>query len=175
MTCRVRGPYVVLESAALRDDDPRYVDSNGHRSVMFRGAVVATLTCIPAEARGNGATAVRMISRRRGSDSQLFTVAVRDNVVEITCARSAASQPSTDGWSHAQCLSPLLRSVLATEARTVIVDLKGSGDANTSLLAVLVDAKSHARRSGTELIMRGSPALNQLAEICRLENVLSTG
>ena len=118
---------------------------------------------------------MRMIGKRRESDSQLFTVAVRDDVVEIGCAKSDASRPHTDDWFHALCLSQLLRRVLATEARTVIVDLEGSGDANTSLLAVLVDAKSHARRSGTELVMRGSPALHQLAEICRLENVLSTG
>ena len=121
---------------------------------MVRGAVEATLTCIPAEARGDGATAVRMIGKRRGLDSQLFTVAVRDNVVEIACERSHASRPHTDDWFHAQSLSQLLRRVLATEARTVIVDLEGSGDANTSLLAVLIDAKGLARRSGTELIMR---------------------
>ena len=142
---------------------------------MFGRAVVARLTCIPAETRGDGATTVRMTGRRRGSDSQLFTVAVRGNVVEISWARGEASPPHADNWFRAHALSQLLRGVLATDARTVIVDLKGSGDANTSLLAVLVDAKSHARRSGTELVMRGSPALHQLAEICRLDNVLSTG
>ena len=118
---------------------------------------------------------MRTIGQRRGSDTQLFTIVVRDNVVEIACAQSDASRPHTDGWFHAQCLSQLLRRVLATEARSVVVDLEGSGDANTSLLAVLIDAKVHARRSGTELIIRGSPALRQLAEICRLESVLSTG
>ena len=111
------------------------------------------------------------MGKLRVADSRPFTVVVRDNVVEIACAEGDVIRSQTR-WSRAQCLSGLLRGALATGARTVIIDLQRPGDADTFLLAVLIDAKRRARRCDAELVMRGSPALHQLAEICRLESVL---
>ena len=115
---------------------------------------------------------MRFTAMHRGADSQPFTVVIRDGMVEIVCARGSGYLRARC-WFRAQCLSRLLRIALDMNARTVIVDLEGSGDANTPLLAVLIEARIHARRSGARLVMRGSPALHQLAEICRLEDVLS--
>ncbi len=112
-----------------------------------------------------------LIRKLPGADSRPFTVAVRDHVVEIACAEDELARSQTR-WFRAQCLSRVLQGALATGARTIVVDLERRSDADTFLLAVLIDAKRHARRSGAELVMRGSPALHQLAEICRLENVL---
>ena len=105
------------------------------------------------------------------ADSRPFTVVLRDDVVEIAFAESDMTRSQTR-WRRAQRLSGLLRGALGTGARTVIVDLQRPGDADTFLLAVLIDAKKRARHSGAELVIRGSPALHQLAEICCLKRAL---
>lgn len=105
-------------------------------------------------------------------DSRPFTVVVRDAVIEITWAPGDLTrQPAA--WSQAERLSQLLHEALASGATTIVVDLHDAGGANTALLAVLIDASSLARRARADLVLRGSPALLQLAEICRLDAVLS--
>lgn len=115
---------------------------------------------------------MRWIAKSFG-DSRPFTVAIRDDAIEIVWAMDdgAASSPAT--WSQAERLSQLLHVALASGAATIIVDLHDAGDANTALLAVLIDASSLARRAHAALVLRGSPALLQLAEVCRLEAVLT--
>ena len=102
-----------------------------------------------------------------------FAVDVRDDVIEITWVPGDTTPPPIAAWSQAERLSQLLQAALASDATMIVVDLHDAGDANTVLLAVLVEARSHARRARVELVLRGSPALLQLAEICRLEAVLS--
>jgi hypothetical protein len=128
---------------------------------MNRGANGVTLT-------GD----MRWTRKPRAADAPLFSVAAREHLVEIKCAPGAVARPHGHDWARAQRLSRLLRDALTTGARTVIVDLEGSDDACTSLLAVLVEARVRARRRGVHLVTRGSPALHRLAEICRLECVL---
>ena len=120
---------------------------------------------------------MRVTGRNQKAGVQPFTVIARSggDVVEITGTPDDAAQSDTHRWFQAHCLAQLLRSVLATETRTTItLDLTLNGEVTTSLLAVLIDAKCRARRSGTDLVIRGSPALHQLAEVCHLDQVLAT-
>ena len=113
------------------------------------------------------------IKRRRKAGSAQFSVSVHGGAVEIARLPKGASRPLPHAWSDAEILSRLLRGILDQGATTVVIDLEG-GDATTSLLAVLIDARGHARRSGARVVVHGSPAIRELARICRIERVLFT-
>ena len=115
---------------------------------------------------------MRLARRRCKLESGLFTVVIGPKTINVASRQNDQTPSPNQHWRRAQCLSDLLRRVLATEPHTIIVHLETGDDANTALLAVLVEAKSRARRTGADLITHASPALHRLAELCRLEHML---
>ena len=115
---------------------------------------------------------MRIIAGRSERDSRVFKVVEHDGVIEIAYLRRTESMVYLPSWIAAGLLFELIQNAMTRGARKIMVNLDGNGEACSSLLAVLVDARAQARRAGKELILRGSPALNELASICRLEHVL---
>lgn len=109
-----------------------------------------------------------MFSLRRSGQPEPanFHITRRDRVVEI---RSEHAELTI---GRAQPLAALLRGLLSAQPAVILVNLESGQTVDTTMLAVLIDAHARARRGSTELIVRGSPALRELAGICRLEGVL---
>ena len=70
-------------------------------------------------------------------------------------------------------LHALLAGVMTPETRTVILDLRDMKRADTKLMAGLVAAVRRARKCGVRIVVYPSPAIRNLIEMCRLEQVIA--
>ena len=112
------------------------------------------------------------MTHRREPERWPFAVAIRGDSVDITHTGSGAVHPQTPSWVDARRLGQLLQDALAAGASTIAVDLELDADVDTSLIAVLIDARRRARHSGADLTVHETPALQNLAKICRVDGVL---
>jgi anti-anti-sigma factor len=98
-------------------------------------------------------SALRMSSERNGA---VHAIRLRGELDLATSSRVEAE----------------LKRVEATDVRTIVVDLSDLTFINSSGVHLLVDAEVRSRASNRLTLLRGSPAVQRVLELCEVDTAL---
>ncbi len=97
------------------------------------------------------------------------SVETNQNRVVVTCSDCNFVEAERVGR-----LYTLLLGVMTPQVETVELDLRKVNGADTKLIAALISAVRSAQNCGVRLIIRASPHMRQLIQVCRLDEIIET-
>lgn len=118
-------------------------------------------------------TFMRAVGERRRGPARRFSTTDRGGIVEIAPIGRFGRRRCRLGRDDAQRLGRLVCDLLDDDAPSIVVDLRHCTTTDTTVIAVLIDARRRAREADAALVVRGSASLQEIAEVYRVDGILS--